>query len=1164
DSSTAPEVLRGLGYWFFYGNDHLGQWVEPSRAYTARTVLLIISFGLPILALAAAAMTRWRHQAYFVGLIVVGALVAVGGHPFDAPSVLGELFRESTKGDFGLALRSTPRVVPLVALGTAVLLGAGVAAAGRRLPKLAVPATVVILALIAANFPPLFNGQLVSQHVQRPEEIPDYWTQAIADLDARDDGSRILEVPGSDFTSYRWGNSIEPITPGLTERPYVARELVPFGSEPSIALQIALDRQFQEGLYDPDSLAPLARLMGVGDVVLRADLQYERFRTPRPPRTWADLLVTPGLAEPRTFGPAVPNVAGPEQTLIDELTLALPPDVDHPSPVSAFAVDDPLPLVRIHPEAAAQVIAGDAETLVDLAALGLLDPDRLIVFSATMAEDPTTLAGLLAHDATVVISDQNRRQARKWGSIRENSGYVERADEEPVVYDPGDYRLHVFPDQTSDHQTVSVQTGAEVSATAYGNPVSLTVNDRPGLAVDGDPNTAWRVGAFSEVRGERLIIDLDEPAPISEITLLQPVTGFRERVITELRIHRGDVTDDVVLDASSLEQPGQRVPLDEVLTDRVELEVVGSNLGVKPRYNGASAVGFAEVAIPGVTFDEVLRLPVDLADVEVAENPLQVVLSRIRSDPQEPVRSDGEERMRRTVSLPSARAFDLLGEARLSAYAPESVINDLVGWDGGDTLSVEASEYLPGHLPARGASAVDADLATAWQTEFVNPTGASIEVRRRSPTTLDALSLVLYTDNWHSVPTAVSLRVDGGEPIRLVVPSVSDTSEPFSTTRVEIPMPQAMTGTRFELTIDEVREVLTKDWYSSNPISMPVGIVEIEELADTVTVPEQIDGRCRDDLVQVDGQPVSVQLEATTVSALEREPMLVRSCPPDEQVVMGGGERLIETTRGRVTGVDVDRLAFLSKGTAPVDQPPSPTVTVVDSDRTELTLDLEPTAEASWLVLGQSHNEGWVASGLPGGGQPTLVSGFANGWRVDAHPDDTVRVTLTWTPQRTVNRAIVISLLLVLLAMMLLVVGRPDRGAAHRMDRQPAWGAPLRGEVSTPVLVVACVAMGIFALLNLPEWHWSALAMMAVLWLTVRGSAWARRLPGLAAAGSLLIAGSYTTIEQYRHRYPPDFGWPQFFDAVHVVGVLAVLFLAVDVVAGVLAPPPPETAEDRR
>jgi len=27
---------------------------------------------------------------------------------------------------------------------------------------------------------------------------------------------------------------------------------------------------------------------------------------------------------------------------------------------------------------------------------------------------------------------------------------------------------------------------------------------------------------------------------------------------------------------------------------------------------------------------------------------------------------------------------------------------------------------------------------------------------------------------------------------------------------------------------------------------------------------------------------------------------------------------------------------------------------------------------------------------------------------------------------------------------------------------------------------------------------------------------------------------------------------------------LAVLFLAVDVVAGVLAPPPPETAEDRR
>ncbi|MGI9603133.1 MAG: alpha-(1-_3)-arabinofuranosyltransferase domain-containing protein [Acidimicrobiales bacterium] len=1159
DSSTAPEVLRGLGYWFFYGNDHLGQWIEPSRAYTARTVLLVLSFALPVAALAAAAFTRWRHRAYFVALIVVGALVAVGSHPFDAPSVLGELFRESTKGDFGLALRSTPRVIPLVVLGTAVLLGAGSAAVVRRLPRLEVPVIVGVIVLVALNFPPLFNGQLVSRHLQRPEEIPDYWTAAIADLDADGPETRILEVPGADFTSYRWGNTIEPVTPGLTDRPYVARELVPFGSEPSISLQIAFDRQFQEGLYSPESLAPLVRLMSVGDVVFRSDLKYERFRTPRPPITWADLQATPGLDEPVVYGPTTPNVAGPEHTMIDELALAMPADAEHPPAVSAFGVDDTLPLVRTHPEAGALVVAGDAEALVDLAALGMLDPDRLIVFSASLADDPEQLDTLLDAGATVVVSDQNRRQARRWGSIRENAGYVERADEEPIRYDPGDYRLEVFDNTSSDLQTVSVQTGAQVSATAYGNPVSLTVNDRPSLAVDGDPNTAWRVGAFAEVRNERLVIELDEAIPVSEITLLQPVTGFRERNITELRVDRNGHVDDVLLDESSLAQPGQRVLLDEVVTDRIELEVLASNLGVKPRYNGASAVGFAEVAIPGVDFDEVLRLPIDLAAHDTDDNPFQISLSRIRSNPQEPVRSDGEERLRRAVELASPRTFELTGEARLSSYAPESTINDLIGWRGTDTQLVEASEYLPGDLTSRGASAIDREPTTAWQTEFNGSEGATLRVMRDQPTTLDTLTLDLYTDNWHSVPTVVSLRVDGEEPMVVPVPDLADTPTPFTTSRVELALPAPVTGTEFELVIEEVREVLTKDWYSSNPISMPIGIVEIAELADSVTVPDTFDDRCRLDLVSVDGVPVGISLGGSSTATIDREPLSVRLC--DGPIDLGGGRRLIESEPGRSTGIDVDRLAFASSRPQPIPES-APTATVVASENTEVVIDLQPSAEPYWLVLGQSQNAGWEASGLDGSGQSTLVAGFANGWRVEPHTE-TLRVTLTWTPQTTVDRAIVISLLFVIAALVLLVVGRPDRGPASRMDRQPIWGSPRRGSVSSRLLGVACVGVGLFTFVNLPEWRLLSILAMAALWFTVRGGRWARRLPALGAAVALAVAGAYITIEQYRNRYPPDFGWPQFFDAVHVVGVVAVLLLAVDVVASMLAPLAPETDEDR-
>jgi len=45
--------------------------------------------------------------------------------------------------------------------------------------------------------------------------------------------TRIMAIPGSDFASYRWGNTVDPVLPGLMDRPYVARELIPYGSAPS-------------------------------------------------------------------------------------------------------------------------------------------------------------------------------------------------------------------------------------------------------------------------------------------------------------------------------------------------------------------------------------------------------------------------------------------------------------------------------------------------------------------------------------------------------------------------------------------------------------------------------------------------------------------------------------------------------------------------------------------------------------------------------------------------------------------------------------------------------------------------------------------------------------------------------------------------------------------
>ena len=76
-------------------------------------------------------------------------------------------------------------------------------------------------------------------------------------LDELDDGTRVWEVPGSDFASYRWGNTVDPITPGLMDRGYVARELVPFGSAESAALLTAVDRRLQEDSLEAAAIAPI-------------------------------------------------------------------------------------------------------------------------------------------------------------------------------------------------------------------------------------------------------------------------------------------------------------------------------------------------------------------------------------------------------------------------------------------------------------------------------------------------------------------------------------------------------------------------------------------------------------------------------------------------------------------------------------------------------------------------------------------------------------------------------------------------------------------------------------------------------------------------------------------------------------------------------------------
>ena len=136
-------------------------------------------------------------------------------------------------------------------LGLAVLLAAGVNSLaawmtehGHRSRGLVIAIAVGVLVIV--NLPALWNGTFYGKNLQRPEDIPSYWTDAAKHLDAQSHDTRVLELPGADFASYRWGNTVDPITPGLIDRPFVARELIPYGSPASANLLNVFDLRIQD------------------------------------------------------------------------------------------------------------------------------------------------------------------------------------------------------------------------------------------------------------------------------------------------------------------------------------------------------------------------------------------------------------------------------------------------------------------------------------------------------------------------------------------------------------------------------------------------------------------------------------------------------------------------------------------------------------------------------------------------------------------------------------------------------------------------------------------------------------------------------------------------------------------------------------------------------
>lgn len=1117
-TSSAPEVLRGLGYWLFYVRDQVTPLTSASDAYQLSGRVVLAGWSLVVLGAAGIGVVAWRARRFAAWTALAGLLLAVGVHPFDDPSPLGALLTERSRETVVLALRSSTRAAPLVVLGLA--LGAGVlaAAAASRLRTVRWAPFAAVGVLAVVNLPALWTGAYVDPALARPDPLPTPWLDVAAHLDTTGPG-RVLLLPGMESAAYRWGYTVDPPLPGLTTKPLVTRDWLPLGSPAAMDLLYALDDRFQSGIAEEAAIAPVARLLGADTVMVANDVQFERFPTVRPEPVWERYQDgVAGLGPWRAFGEPVANV--PVVPMVDEEALLHPSTGTPLPPVAVAAVDDAPGIGRAG--AHAVVVSGSGDGVVDASAAGLIDGREVLVYSGSLQGEE--LARAVAAAPVVVVTDSNRERAHHWRSSQEVWGFTESGSADAptalLERDPFDHRLPVFVDAVPEARTVAQQRGVVARASSYGAPNSYWPEARPALAVDGDPTTAWFVADRDDPTGERL--HLTAPAAARSITVLQPPAGPAGRWITRLGLTSADgsVDLDVELDESSRTAPGQTITL-PVPTSELELrieEVTAPSL--LERY-GWGRVGFAEVDLGAGPTDEVTRLPSDALAVLPADTPLAVVMTRLRHDPTDRWRDDPERSMVRELVLAQERALTPELTVRLSPRATDAVLAELAG----APLPV-ASARLAGSAAVGAPAAFDGDPETAWVTPFAVGPGSSL-VAPLDGSPVDSLEVLVRTDVGYARPTELVVEAGGERRVVALDPAA---------TGAQVVEFEAVRGNELRLTVSATDGADTVDRRTNLPTALPVGLAEVRVPGQEVASwPEWLDTGCRDDLVTVDGEPVTVQVTGRWEELLAGAPATVTLCGPPA-LRLGAGEHVVRTASGVATGLDVDRIVL----TDAVDRPERPAAIEVQrsAGRTTRTFQVGPCPEGCWLVQGEGWSTGWegTVDGEPLG-RPSVVDGGMSGWWLP--PADAGRtVRLTWAPQRSVWLAFVLSGLAVLACAAVVVASlvRRRRGAATSLGHEPD---PAGGWPGPPSWAAVAVGAVVGILLVSPP---AGLAATAVLALGAATRRW--WIAPTVAVGVLVVVGATVLHGVLVDRVPIGFDWPLGFTSVHRPALVAVVVLA--------------------
>ncbi len=1129
-SSTAPEVLRGLGYWLFYIRDAFGATTEASLPHLDRTSIIVVNFALVVAGFAALASMQWIHRRFAALLIGVGVMLAVGVHPIDDPSpLMSTLAGPDSESAVAVALRSSTRAVPMVVLGLALAVGARltVISARARHPRRSMALIAVSTAVVVLNLPAWWTGGFVDPNLERGDP-PTAWVAAAHELNDRPGDYRVLQLPGTEFGSFRWGHTNDQPLTWMVDRPLITRDLLPLGSPGAMDLVFALDDRVQDHTLESASVPAIARLLGVDSIWITNDVAHERYRS-APAEPLSDYLsATTGLSRQWTSSASIVNRADPPR--IDERSIADSRIGARAPVVELLMLDDPLEIVRTGGASVAFVGSGDG--LIDAAAAGLIDGSETIISDPDDVPDPITIERL-------VVTDSNRARPRHWRSSQETTGATESANPRlaPMQTRPGDARLEPPPGL----QVTAEQIGAvQATATSYGPAFSYQPEYRPTMAIDADPDTAWMV-ASSPV-GQRLRLFVDDglrslgTGPTDHLIARQ--VNDSSHMITQIAVST-DTGERITVEMGqdSLDTPGQRIDLPESFADArvLELELLAiaerdpGSFAMSPR---TDAVGFSMIDLGvGPTLEVVTIDHHPWADHLTAQQdtPFEttVVLTRLRSDPMHRGRADPEVQLIRRFASPEPGPHTISVEVGLDPRASDE---ELIRLTGGRAVS---SQRLRGSLHTTANAAFDADPDTAWVSPF-SP-GGELWLDFELDTAIDTIALTQPRGDFSTITE-----------VRLTDASGTVISENLTADTTAINLTEEIGPGPVRLEITGIAPETTTDYRTGRGVTLPVALSDIDTGARVMEIPAEEPVPCREDLLSINGEPVPISIDRVEIA--EYHPAAITEASPcvnaialdsEQNLLIGHSPGALRVDRVVLSGAGHDRGAVSHEdrvGTGAGTGAGTSAVTSTDIGSARTVIEVTGCTEGCWLIHGHGHNDAWRASvddvDL---GRPVSVNGGFNAWYLDREltGEGATTVRLHFSPQRWLDAAWLLTAL-GLLGCLTIVARSRRRPAGTVASWTPTRPLPSRTPANPRSTIVTIAVLS--AVLIGPGWGLIGLAAGLMVYLRDRALEWFATF----LIGAVVV---WIAVTNQLQQPPPDLAWPMEFSVVHPLALFAVVVL---------------------